>query len=902
MSIGEEATLPSITSPRTITSKKHTSDNIIASLVQSSKAIIMRLPPAPVPCIGTPIPTCASVAPEASSVVGNVLVTDRADCSAAVLEYGNDENQSGNMYMFDVGGKNTRDVVSKHSSSPLASSTAEVVAQKKKLSLVEQRAAMFDRSPFGNPIIINNSNQRSDGGIIGRADKKWTKEHSNSTVDEIEKRSEEATTSSVHKDDVGTPSPIASSVALTNQITSSNQAAPASSESTAPGLPSTTSTSAEELTSPSHLDFASKKKAIFNFCSKQSDRRDVLHGRKFGRSHVVAENAQEEMSGGGEDEVKQKLVEAARDETAQGLNEDSRVAEVREANKEIDTEVKAEAYVSMQSSPSPHLLKPSEINIGKKVSGLTSTFADNFFMHVDSSSNNPHNVAENQLTSPSTHVNTSTAVASPSPHLLRPSQLNLGHNKRVPTNSNKTNHTDFASNFMSVVDSPANGIHSNNNAGCKYSSGIALHGMVGSSSPQMMKPSQMNLGKRSSNNGGGFTTNFMDAVASPLSVEYKSNNKIYSSNTSNSSANFQDEVDFDNFNEDRVEKMLAEDAAEDEIEMDFMLPPGGAVWGGGNSDERESGERGSAADGFGDTEKGKVYDNDKNAVDYFGLAGDEFEPAEKEVSFVTTTVHEEVDRHRGRDSGTSFATFDSQWTSDTKMTGEVPIAFDSSSLSRGMFESHDDEEEDNATATKSELDAILDMPTPKIRQCEERQQQKGRFFGDDDDDTEEEFEANFTSSNVIAADLHQSRRCSLGDHCILSTIDESDEDLAAKSQLFKDKLTTEQQLNFIEIKTRYDEKIAQLEKANENKSVEIEMIKEEMMSQHSQIQLLVNQNLSSRDMIESQRKEIEDLNAPLNVEQASVEEKYAQKNGRRGSARFKYGKKLNKILKHRIGQ
>jgi hypothetical protein len=348
--------------------------------------------------------------------------------------------------------------------------------------------------------------------------------------------------------------------------------------------------------------------------------------------------------------------------------------------------------------------------------------------------------------------------------------------------------------------------------------------------------------------------------------------------------------------------MLAEDAAEDEIEMDFMLPPGGAVWGGGNSDERESGERGRAADGFGDTEKGEVYDNDKNAVDYFGLAGDEFEPAEKEVSFVTTTVHGEVDRHRGRDSGTSFATFDSQWTSDTKMTGEVPIAFDSSNLSTGMFESHDDEEEDNATATKSELDAILDMPTPKIRQCEERQQQKGRFFGDDDDDTEEEFEANFTSSNVIAADLHQSRRCSLGDHCILSTIDESDEDLAAKSQLFKDKLTTEQQLNFIEIKTRYDEKIAQLEKANENKSVEIEMIKEEMMSQHSQIQLLVNQNLSSRDMIESQRKEIEDLNAPLNVEQASVEEKYAQKNGRRGSARFKYGKKLNKILKHRIGQ
>ena len=120
----------------------------------------------------------------------------------------------------------------------------------------------------------------------------------------------------------------------------------------------------------------------------------------------------------------------------------------------------------------------------------------------------------------------------------------------------------------------------------------------------------------------------------------------------------------------------------------------------------------------------------------------------------------------------------------------------------------------------------------------------------------------------------------------LSTIDEADEDLAAQTKLFKESLTPELSEFYSQINLMFDRKVNKLEKRVKSATVENSAIKEEMCHQHQQIQGLMVQLESSRDMMQANQglmQEIEELRAQLQDAQR-----------KKGKIRFMTSKKFNK--------
>jgi hypothetical protein len=100
----------------------------------------------------------------------------------------------------------------------------------------------------------------------------------------------------------------------------------------------------------------------------------------------------------------------------------------------------------------------------------------------------------------------------------------------------------------------------------------------------------------------------------------------------------------------------------------------------------------------------------------------------------------------------------------------------------------------------------------------------------------------------------------------LSTIDEADEDLAAQTKLFKESLSPDLSEFYTQINSMFDRKVNDLEKRVKSATVENSVIKEEMCAQHQQIQGLMMQLESSRDMMQANQglmEEIEELKAQL---------------------------------------
>jgi hypothetical protein len=128
----------------------------------------------------------------------------------------------------------------------------------------------------------------------------------------------------------------------------------------------------------------------------------------------------------------------------------------------------------------------------------------------------------------------------------------------------------------------------------------------------------------------------------------------------------------------------------------------------------------------------------------------------------------------------------------------------------------------------------------------------------------------------------------------LSTIDEEDEDLAAQTKLFKESLTPELSEFYSQINAMFDRKVNNLERKVKSASVENSVIKEEMCHQHQQIQSLMVQLESSRDMLQANQglmQEIEELRSQLSSETLK------SKGGIKGKF-FTSKKKINKTLKH----
>ena len=130
--------------------------------------------------------------------------------------------------------------------------------------------------------------------------------------------------------------------------------------------------------------------------------------------------------------------------------------------------------------------------------------------------------------------------------------------------------------------------------------------------------------------------------------------------------------------------------------------------------------------------------------------------------------------------------------------------------------------------------------------------------------------------------------------------DDDDEDFNAKMEYFIDHLPNDLLHIFTEITGKHHDNICELERKNESKAVEVELLKVELIDQHEQIQVLMDKISNLENMGDKENdpgQELVDLRMKLQASEAAVAHLEWQK-GQKGNKKLKKGvKKLNKTLK-----
>lgn len=757
---------------------------------------------------------------------------------------------------------------------------------KKELSLVERRAALFGS--------VHHNTQK----------KTWRPKQMNVDTSSDVK--------AITSDEVGTKQNSSSDTAHLEQSPIEEYVSTSPTEEAA----FTTGAAPPVAPSPSHMDFASKKKAIFNFAKQSTSCDKLVRG---GKSHF---ETKKDADADACDEVDIKVTENENSEDGEGkssfdgknggvTDEADTVAETKESKRPIYVEsprFKKNIHAAQQFlspppgetttavySPSPHLLKPSQMNF--------KTYSDDLFRraaaHVENSKvidetaededctenvDVQKNVDETEVgkddayslmnklnqkcsalmdftsdkyvdgpkivessQSPAATQETKAAIeSSPTPHLLKPSQMNFkstysdnlfrktstsaasDEDDAKPSMTDKQadfasrfsdvrSPTDFPTSFSDIV-SPQTSTTSidfsptltrflylsqrDTLGGTDSEKKIVPKKVItdidtceeaASQSEQVFSP----LNAQMLSDMIGFTSSFSDAIVSPR--------KIIISPTMMARAGKPSSIDI-------------QSSTEKDHDFASFTP---SNFGGGE----ESGSRSSTSI----ADKVRFFDSSP------------FE-CESNAKFSTPgTVNLDVKT----DDFTETAA-----DNDGEKFADWGIATTEASV---------DNQDESGDDLGRELDNILSMP----------------------DETADE-ELPCVSSNDLEESIHtKSNTIFFGNRFNedlgimgspgsqnenLSTIDEADEDLAAQTKLFKESLSPDLSEFYTQINSMFDRKVNDLEKRVKSATVENSVIKEEMCAQHQQIQGLMMQLESSRDMMQANQglmEEIEELKAQL---------------------------------------
>jgi len=274
--------------------------------------------------------------------------------------------------------------------------------------------------------------------------------------------------------------------------------------------------------------------------------------------------------------------------------------------------------------------------------------------------------------------------------------------------------------------------------------------------------------------------------------------------------------------------------------------------------------------------------------------GDRFSFPSKNIMGGQNFINEdEVDS-----DNTPFANFDSEW----ETSALSPLACGEPTIdTESVGHKHDE----NRKGLEEELNEILNIMPPETPGEGQTQAKSSNEDTKENDTTDSDtlFGSKFNELRSRRAACTESLDCikqnnieapkyQLGKE--FSAIDdEDDQDFEAQTKVFKDRLNPELCDLFAGITAKFDRKVNELERKIKNTVVENTLIKEEMCHQHQQIQSLMVQLESSRDMVQVNQelmREIENLRLQLQASEAP-------QNKLRG--KFIYGKKkINRTLKN----
>jgi hypothetical protein len=241
---------------------------------------------------------------------------------------------------------------------------------------------------------------------------------------------------------------------------------------------------------------------------------------------------------------------------------------------------------------------------------------------------------------------------------------------------------------------------------------------------------------------------------------------------------------------------------------------------------------------------------------------------------------------------TPFANFDSEW----ETSALSPLACDEPTVDT---ESAGDKHDENRKGLEEELNEILNIMPPETPGEGQTQATSSNEDTKENDTTDSDtfFCSKFNDACPEALDCIkqinvETPKYQLGEE-FSALDDEDDQDFVAQTKVFKDRLNPELRDLFTVISSKFDRKVNELERKIKNTVVENTLIKEEMCHQHQQIQSLMVQLESSRDMVQVNQelmREIENLRLQLQASEAP-------QNKLRGT--FIYGKKkINRTLKN----
>ncbi|KAL7486864.1 hypothetical protein ACHAW6_012476 [Cyclotella cf. meneghiniana] len=693
---------------------------------------------------------------------------------------------------------------------------------------------------------------------------------------------------------------------------------------------STHSRSSRKVLSPSNLDFESKKKAIFNFAS-QSTTRDFLgkgRGLKYGKSHfAVSETFDDEAC------VERTSAKASEKDDWRGgiilrsidCDGGIRKEKVSPYDKDLDLKCSAsidvvkvknssdhgstQKYPSPEAgattaavfSPSPHLLKPSQMNL-KNLD--LATFSELLFRNTPATSLARHD--------DDTHV-ISTITSRFESKIPTPLQIDEKRSDFASRISNVVSPNHFPSKFTDVVSSQT--LSTPCESSSSWSHVCSYHvtsdhddekeiDVVAALSPHLLTPSRMNRARTIDTEKTdevksiddlavtvdeeitpvsklfsdiiGFTSSFSEALVSPrnkCASSLRQKNVKSSTDDQGNTMNIETTTHFSSISKNRDTRLTHEE----ELFSDFAdFTPVGAT-------HVDSQNKMMEKEGFFDSPFTSTFD----VCDRFSF------PSKNIVGGENCIKEDKADNEN-----TPFANFDSEW----ETSALTPLVFDEPTVET---ESVGGKHDENRKGLDDELNEILNITPPETPDEGQTQATLSNEVTKENDTTDSDtvFGSKFTelrsrratcteALDRIKQNNVETPKFQLGEE--LSAIDdEDDQDFVAQTKVFKDRLNPELCDLFTGITANFDRKVNELERKIKNTAVENTLIKEEMCHQHQQIQSLMVQLESSRGMVQVNQelmREIENLRLQLQASGAPQ---------KRLRGKFIYGKKkINRTLKN----
>ena len=806
---------------------------------------------------------------------------------------------------------------------------------KESLSLVERRAALF-----GN---VANTKKNLSKPVAVKVEADTSVKESNTIESKGDIAAEEGEEADEDKD------------ITEQQLEEYKSTSPTyDAESTAPMSSSSNYEREEQMMSPSHMDFESKKKAIFNFANKSTSRDQKWP--KVGKSHfgkgtieeacdeadareATVKDSDEKIDACDPSEkahTKKEQIPAHKDEAAPESSAYIDLSELEQSIKDTEKFLCPLPGGTTKAvySPSPHLLKPSQMNL--------KTYSGDLFrrqsiekgdstranlkepINEDDAQINVQDADENEDTEKnikrddafylmnklnqkySALMETSKEISniaspispvqirkpmdecSPTPHLMKPSQMNFkstysdnlfrrstsatsAQSKGIGANQGQTKEKqlDFATHFSDVQSQPdfstkfsdtvspqktatSSSDFSPNLTRFHYLGQNDHKNVASTSSQKLSMPDKVvrpnidtnvdavpqtehvfsPLNAQMLSDMIGFTSSFSEAIVSPRNVSPTKPSPTVMSNK----AAFADDS--------WVSKNgIAEKAMNDQSFFSDFASFTPSNFSTGTEENASQSTKGGVMD------KVKFF-NSPQAVS----SETKFSSGQDIISSAEKTTNSQVVKKEATEEN-QFADFDDNWAICTVEPPNKVADTSDDDLGKGL---------DNILAIEDSHQEDAGSNTNNV------------FFGKRFNEESGTIESIKNSIGSPGTQLEET----------LSTIDEADEDLAAQTKIFKESLTPELSDFYSQINLMFDRKVNMLERKVKSASAENSAIKEEMCHQHQQIQGLMVQLESSRDMMQANQglmEEIEELRAQLQ-----------DAHKKKGRIRFISGKKFNK--------